>query len=131
VAALSCDDCCRWLVDEDWGFTLRDPGRQRIRRVVLPGRLSTPCGRCPKLPRDMALGERTPAAGRALGPSARSLRAIRHYLECKAVGRFPDDPIVRRNAWLLSEVERAFGQAERRQELQIVMASAGVGGKGR
>ncbi len=117
------------MVDEDWSFTTRDPGRQRVPRVRLPGRISTPCGRCPKLPRDVPLAERTPAAGRALGPSARSLRAIRHYLECKAVGRFPDeDPIVRRNAWLLSEVERAFEQGQRRQELQLIAAAAGLGG---
>ena len=28
----------------------------------------------------------------------RNWRAYVHYLECKAVGHFPNDPIVRRNA---------------------------------
>ena len=33
--------------------------------------------------------------------------AYRHYMECKAVGRFPDDPIVRRNAGIIRRIEDA------------------------
>lgn len=35
----------------------------------------------------------------------------RHYQECKAIGKFPDDPIVRRNARVISEIEHAADRA--------------------
>ena len=36
--------------------------------------------------------------------------ALRHYLECRAVGVFPDDPIVRRNAVIF---RRIYDETER------------------
>ena len=54
--------------------------------------------------------------------SARNWQAYQHYMEHKAVGRFPDDAIVRHNAGLIRMVEDSVS----RQELQhaIVMAGA-------
>lgn len=43
----------------------------------------------------------TPDAPRSL--NVRNLKALRHYQECVATGRFPDDPIVARNAALFRE----------------------------
>jgi len=40
-----------------------------------------------------------------------------HYKECKAVGQFPDDPTVRRNAALIESVEN---DCRRLQEIQIL-----------
>ena len=47
----------------------------------------------------------------------KNLKAYRHYLECKAVGHFPNDPIVRRNAAIISEV---IHQVERREMLEMM-----------
>jgi hypothetical protein len=32
----------------------------------------------------------------------------RHYQECQAVGEFPDDPLVRRHARLIREIEQGY-----------------------
>lgn len=39
--------------------------------------------------------------------SEKNQRAYDHYLECKATGRFPNDPIVLRNARIIEEAIRA------------------------
>lgn len=39
-----------------------------------------------------------------------------HYLECKATGRFPDDPLVHRNAAAIAGVEQS---AKRKQEVEF------------
>jgi hypothetical protein len=60
----------------------------------------TPCHKCPKIPAS------APAKSRehAVELSDKNYQAWQHYLECRAVGVFPDDPIVRRNAKVLREV---------------------------
>lgn len=72
------------------------------REPVPRGNQPTPCGSCPKIPKDVSV--RTPAYAEEL--SERNLWAWQHYLRCKAVGQFPDDPIVRRNAAIMAEVEK-------------------------
>jgi hypothetical protein len=37
--------------------------------------------------------------------SDKNFAAWRHYRQCRAVGIFPDDPIVRRNAEIIREIE--------------------------
>jgi hypothetical protein len=48
----------------------------------------------------------TPEESRELTNANRA--AWRHYRECRAVGQFPDDPIVRRNAAIIREVELEY-----------------------
>lgn len=59
----------------------------------------------------------------------RHYQTIAHYRECKAVGAFPDDPIVRRNAVLLDSVEKESDRRsdmDRRNEmLQLMRAMRG------
>ena len=48
--------------------------------------------------------------------------AYEHYRDCRAVGSFPDDPVVRRNAAIIREIE---DDAERNKEVEcreILMA---------
>jgi hypothetical protein len=45
---------------------------------------------------------RTPQFAVELSP--RNRRAWQHYEQCRAVGQFPDDPIVRRNAAICASV---------------------------
>lgn len=79
---------------------------------------STPCAECPKIPARV-IGEdgkeipKLPANAIKLRPHAveltpRLVAAWLHYRECRAVGQFPDDPIVRSNA---AEFRRAEDEA--------------------
>lgn len=98
--ALSCGDCEKWLhVD---GIVTRRVGLP----VARPKGVITPCHTCPKTA-DAPVRDRR----HATEPTDRSRRVLRHYRECRAVGRFPDDPIVRRNAGLIREVEDALAAA--------------------
>ena len=42
-------------------------------------------------------------------------QAYHHYLECKAVGRFPEDAIVTRNAGLIRQAEEIADRARQRR----------------
>lgn len=57
------------------------------------------CSRCPK-----GTAERQ----RSLSPE--NWQCYEHYLECKAVSSFPDDPVVRRNAVEIRRIEEANEQ---------------------
>lgn len=89
VARVSCADCQAWAYNDDWTRTKR-LGRD----VPRPPGSPTPCGTCPKIP--ASAPERTPE--HAIELTTQNWQAYRHYLECRAVGQFPDDPIVRRTA---------------------------------
>jgi hypothetical protein len=65
-----------------------------------PGQ-KTPCQWCPKIP----AGEK-PEPSSAVEISPKNASAYRHYKECRAIGVFPDDPIVRRNATIIYEIEK-------------------------
>lgn len=43
-----------------------------------------------------------------------------HYLECRAIGQFPDDPLVRRHAAIIYRVEQAIERMERQAMMRIV-----------
>ncbi len=60
----------------------------------------TPCIWCPKIP---AGDPHSPSS--AIELTEENFLAYLHYQECKAVGEFPSDPIVRRNAALIRRVE--------------------------
>lgn len=45
--------------------------------------------------------------------SPKNWQAFNHYRRCKAIGHFPDDPIVARNAAAISAIERV---ADRRND---------------
>ena len=67
----------------------------------------TPCRFCPKIPKGQE-----PKPENAVELTMRNWQAYQHYLECKAVGAFPDDPIVRRNAMLIRQVEDSARRME-------------------
>lgn len=98
VAYRECSDCKKYLYEEDGTMT---------RRVGLPVRrppsAPMPCGGCPKQPRDVPPALRTPETASEM--SDKNREAYAHYLECRAVGSFPDDPIVRANAAAIRAVE--------------------------
>lgn len=104
--ARSCDDCEKWLFDDSGPSATG----QRMKRfglpVLRPKGTVTPCIRCPKIPED------APAKVRrfAIEMSRQSRQAYVHYLECRSVGAWPTDPIVRRNARIIRLIEDEYGQ---------------------
>ena len=100
VATRDCGHCQKWLYDEKTGRVVKRGPRD----VERPAGTFPPCqtqAGCPK---------GTPEEPRSLSP--RNEMAYRHYLECKAVGEFPPDSIVRRNAALIRATEDSIAGAK-------------------
>lgn len=90
-----------------------------------------PCETCPKVPKTAPV--KSPYAAEEL--DERGWAAYRHYRECKAVGQFPDDDVVRVVAGVISEAHREAERMddERRfnrlaQALLVRAASGGMVG---
>lgn len=96
----SCGECQQWLYNvKTWQPHPKrggKPGEYEPR----PGGSPTPCGVCPKIPRDK---EKRPENATEL--SDKNWQAWTHYNRCRAVRRFPEDEIVERNAGLIRMVE--------------------------
>jgi hypothetical protein len=80
--------------------------------IARPAGVPTPCHKCARIP----AGE-LPIRDNAIELSDRNWRAYEHFLECRAVGLWPDDPIVKRNARILREIH---DEAERRPLLHLI-----------
>lgn len=96
VATRSCAHCQKWRYDEATGRVAEDAFGQKIPRYNgerLPCHF-TP-STCPK---------GTPDAGIEL--SDINWQVYLHNRECAAVGDFPNDEVVRRNAAIIFEVEQ-------------------------
>jgi hypothetical protein len=95
LAARDCRDCETFVYDETTGRRARQGGRP----IPRPAGAAPPCRwphvGCPK---------GTPECPNTL--SAENEAAYRFHEECRAVGKFPDDPIVGRHAALIARVER-------------------------
>ena len=74
-----------------------------------------PCETCPKIPKG-----RLAHPSSAVELSDKNLMAYRHYKECKAVGQFPDDAIVRRNAAIISDIVEDYRQKPMRELLMLL-----------
>lgn len=104
VASRSCEDCQRYAFDDWPGRFAAKPMTMASGRIVLRATGSKPpCRACPKQPASVPEAERSPATAAELSP--RNAEAYRHYRECRAVGDFPADPIVRRNAAIIRDAE--------------------------
>ena len=101
VAYRDCAHCEKFHYDEDTGEVHQWRGQPMERR----GNDKAPCRMkpdgCPK---------GTPEEPKSLTPKNR--QAYHYYLECKAVGEFPRDPIVRRNAALIAQVLADVAEAK-------------------
>jgi hypothetical protein len=102
VATRSCHDCQRFLYDEQTGEQVRRPARFGLPVRRPPGTLP-PCHQCPKVPDDAPFRTRE----YAVDLTDQNWQALAFYSECRAVGQFPADPIVRRWAGLIRAVEDA------------------------
>jgi hypothetical protein len=103
-AALSCA-MCEKVQHVDGVISYRNT-TPRTPNPRLKGQV-TPCWKCPKIP-DEAPRKTRP---HAIEMSYKNRAAYLHYRECSAVGSFPDDPIVRRNAGVIRGVIDSLAEA--------------------
>lgn len=116
VAGRSCEQCKKWLYNEDGRPTMRGRGEEAVHLPRLP-QDPTPCWKCPKVPQG---ARAVPASAVELTP--RLWKAYDHYLCCRAVGSFPDDHWVRQNASLIRAVEDAAGPMRQSMMLESMVA---------
>jgi hypothetical protein len=64
----------------------------------------------------------TPEKPKTLHPI--NQQAHQHYQECRAVGRFPDDPIVLRNASIIREITDSINADIQRQFRKLMIRLA-------
>jgi hypothetical protein len=96
LARHSCAYCQEWWFDPLTGETTMRRG-QPIKRPLYAKKLCESPRGCPK---------GTPEDSKDLSP--KNVQALNHYMECRAVGKFPDDAIVRKNARIIAnELSRA------------------------
>ena len=117
IARLSCQDCIRYLTVD--GEIIRKPALVGLPMVRPPGS-PTPCYKCPKIP----VGT-PPIPANAVEISPKNRLAWLFDCECRAVGKWPDDPIVRRNAAIIRQVRDDFDREPLEQILNILMGVAG------
>lgn len=103
--ARSCKLCIEYAYSADGSLPRDHLGNPRQRPQGIP----TPCFSCPKVPVEIRELDYTDVQMRQhadeLTPWNR--QAYDFYKRCKAVGQFPDDPLVRWYAGILREVEDA------------------------
>lgn len=114
VAFRDCEHCQKWTYDEDTGKPIKTGGNTG--RLVRRRKGTAPC----RLP-DAGCAKGSPEESKELTPENRA--AYRHYLECKAVGEFPDDPIVRRNAGIIRNMEEVVAR-EKESEFQSLLTDS-------
>lgn len=121
IASRSCADCQKYLYydrgPDDFGVRVERGGQPVPRQKGQ----KTPCYMCAKIPPGEA---KVPSS--AVELSEKNMAAYFHYLECKAVGEFPHDAIVQRNASLIRAAEDV---ADRVQQTRAGLATiAGLRG---
>ena len=102
VAVRDCNHCKAWQYDEETGEVTKRGG-QPVKR---PDPSKTPC----RL-RGIGCPKGTPENPKSLYP--KNQHAYQHYLECRAVGQFPDDPLVKKHAAIIHMVEDSVEKQHR------------------
>jgi len=128
----SCESCRAWLYrdDDETPAEFRGTVLTRANKPVpRPPYVPPPCFKCPKVPREMrderqSAGEEVTPAD-AADPDDLARGVVEHYLECRAVGAFPRDPVVRRHARLIAPYYDAARDQPLRQLIALVAAAPG------
>jgi hypothetical protein len=111
IAKIDCDDCFLHVYDLEKGKPELWRGQPAKRRGVPP-----PCKqKCPK---------RGPDEFSTLLPI--NEECVQHYMECTATGSFPDDPLVKRHAAILRNIEREVEKLRHRQDLTLIAMQQNV-----
>lgn len=117
MAARPCDECKTYLYDAAGEPVLR--GGKPVRR---PPGSPLPCANCPKIPPGTP-----PLPENAVELTEEHRETVRFYRECRAVGQFPADPIVR---WAAATLRAAEDHCDRVQatRTQLTVLTALKGG---
>ena len=116
IATRPCDSCRKYFYRDDGTIdTAKDwvDGQEVEVKKLRPDPDGVPCNTdagCPK--------------GHYSEPTELSenlLECYDHYLECRAVGQFPDDPLVRRSAAIIHQVEKSCERARRLEEITALL----------
>lgn len=104
VANRDCDHCQKYCYDERTG------------KVMLAGRdhgppLPRPKGNLPPC-RLSGVGCPKGTPENPLTLNAANEECYQHYRECRAIGQFPDEPIVRRHAAIIRGIEDGVARAQ-------------------
>ena len=113
----TCGDCRKYWIDEH-GV----PAVRFGKVLPRPAGSNPPCHVCPKIPAGVlaAKGEEGVSWADAVEPEPRHRQAVRHFLECDAVGVFPDDGHVRKAAAVCRPVK---DRADRIALAQCIVAA--------
>ena len=115
VAFRDCEHCKKWWYDEKTGEIHKKNGRELPRPCPPPCETSAGCPKGHwKEPKTL---------------NERNVMAYLHYRECRAVGSFPEDAIVRHNAAVIRDLEDADDKAEGSQLMNIIALSSLSRGK--
>ncbi|MGC1274801.1 MAG: hypothetical protein WBC44_13930 [Planctomycetaceae bacterium] len=104
VALRNCSDCLKHVYNEETGKRAEYPPGSG-RPVKRPAKNLPPCQTRAGCAKGAPSGE-----DGCKELSAKNLAAYRHHKTCKAVGRFPRDSTVERNAMLIEAIEDAARQ---------------------
>lgn len=135
-ASRSCEECKRWVYDDQGDKVLKtqqDPETGRFLPLPMARPPGSPleCARCPKIPvSEYPHYDPRRAPEVACEMDAQCWQIYHHYQECKAVGHFPEDPLVRRHAGIIRGVEEAVAHADIRSRLDMIVALLSGGNHG-
>lgn len=111
LALRDCEHCLQFRYDLEGKVELARKDGQPLRR---DGSTPPACQTKEGCPKGTAEQQRT------LSP--KNLEAWHHYRECRAVGAFPDDPWVRKNARIILDVEEGVRQ-EREEAFRATLST--------
>jgi hypothetical protein len=118
VANRNCQHCQEYLYREDTGEVDMD------RKFAVPQPIKRPEVMPPPCRTNQGCPKGTPENSKEL--SNKNRLAYDHYLQCKAVGKFPEDAIVYRNAGIIRQIEdRQLRQSnsELREWIKLLVSS--------
>lgn len=104
VAGRSCDECQQWLFDDKADKFATKPFERKGHRIPRPAASKPLCFACPKQPADVPDNDRSPDTAVEVAPPV--WEAWQFFQECRAVGQFPDDPLVRKAAAICAAAEK-------------------------
>ena len=116
VANRDCDHCKKWMYDETTGKVEMTRNERGLRIIPVERHGPPPC----ELPQGCPKG--SPDSGLEL--SSKNWRAYFHYRQCRAVGVFPNDDIVKKNADSIRHIEEVFERSERSMLYRLIAVSA-------
>lgn len=111
VAYRDCEMCKRFVFKENGEIdTFQGAPIERPRGTLPPCHYGA--DQCPKV---------SPDSGMSL--NEKNALAYQHYRECRAIGSFPDDFIVRENAAVIREIEDQAGEIKQQKFLLNIMTA--------